>query len=217
MKVKICGMTTFNDALAAAESGADMVGFNFYPKSPRYITPMACASLMLRFCDQGFSTVAVGIFVNEPVESVWEIMDMCGLQLAQLHGDESPNELMELGNRAYKAIRPRTLAEATTLLKQFEGSRTSEPSLLLDTHKMGHYGGTGLRADWKIASELARLTPLMLAGGLKPENVTAALVIVKPWGVDVCSGVEASPGKKDRKKVEAFIHAVREFETENEA
>jgi len=136
-------------------------------------------------------------------------MDMCGLQLAQLHGDESPNELMELGNRAFKAIRPRTLDEAKTLLKQYEGSRTSEQSLLLDTHKVGHYGGTGLRADWKLASDLAQLTPLMLAGGLNPENVTAAMTNIKPWGVDVSSGVESQRGQKDHMKIHAFVKAAR--------
>jgi phosphoribosylanthranilate isomerase len=216
MKVKICGITTLDDAIMAAEAGADMLGFNFYMQSPRYIKPAVCASILLRFYDRGFTTPAVGVFVNEPVGKVWETMDNCSLQLAQLHGDETPNELMELGSRAYKAIRPRNLEEAKRLLQEFSGCGASEPGFLLDTHQVGSYGGTGLRADWKVAAEIALETNLFLAGGLIPESVVPAIQSVNPWGVDVASGVESAPGKKDRQKVLDFVEAVRNYENDIE-
>ena len=214
MKIKICGLTTLDDAQIAAEAGADMLGFVFYPKSPRYISPTNCSSLVERLFARGFPIVTVGVFVNVSVGSVREILDSCGLHLAQLHGDETPNELKALNSRAFKAIRPRTADEAREAIKRYAGVGVSAPALLLDAYEIGHYGGTGSCADWNIAEELARATPLMLAGGLTPENVTKAMARVQPWGVDVSSGVECSPGKKDWQKVDAFVRAVRQYEKE---
>jgi phosphoribosylanthranilate isomerase len=215
MKIKICGLTSFEDTLMAVEAGADMLGFVFYPRSPRYISPTECASLVKELCTRGYSFVSVGVFVNKSPETVREILDFCGLDLAQLHGNESQAEVKELQDRAYKAIRPQVMSEARKMLDQYAGIRESAPTLLIDAYQTGQYGGTGSCVDWSIAAELAQSTSLLLAGGLTHENVSTALSAVQPWGVDVSSGVESEPGRKDQQKIKAFVHAVRMFEREN--
>ena len=212
VKVKICGLTNLEDTLVAIEAGVDMIGFNFYPKSPRYLSPAVCAGLVEELRERGIVTVTVGVFVNSPVETVADILEKCDLQLAQLHGDEPPTYLEVLGDFAYKAIRPKTVTEAREALRQYAGQGVPAPALLLDAHKVGHYGGTGQRGDWGLAAELARTEPILLAGGLTPDNVSEALSQVRPWGVDVASGVERAPGSKDHQKIEAFLRAVRQFE-----
>lgn len=214
MKIKICGLTRLDDALAAAEAGADMLGFNFYPGSARYISPQACAELVrgLRTCK--VPTTTVGVFVNLPPGEVASTLEMCGLHLAQLHGDEPPSDLELLRRRAFKAIRPTGLAEAKASARLYAAMGPLAPALLVDAHTRGMYGGTGTQADWTIASELAREVPLLLAGGLTPDNVAEAITSVSPWGVDVASGVENAPGCKDRHKMTAFIECVRELEEE---
>lgn len=216
MKTKICGITTLDDAQAAVEAGADILGFVFYPNSPRYISPGDCASLVDGLSARGHSMVTVGVFVNESVEMVYEILDICGLDLAQLHGDETENELKKLKGKAYKAVRPRSMDEANMLFQRYAGVGVASPGLLLDAYRVDHYGGTGTYADWNICAQLSRRTPLLLAGGLRAENVKEALEVVKPWGVDVSSGVESSPGEKDWRKLHAFVGAVREYEKENQ-
>jgi len=217
LKIKICGLMNLEDALAAAESGADMLGFNFYPPSPRSITIEGCAGIVAKIRQRHPLIETVGVFVNESTESIEQTLAACDMQYAQLHGDESPTDVKKLAARAYKTIRPQSEQEARRLCQQFAGIGAPYPALLLDACKLGFYGGTGELADWGIAAQLARSTPLLLAGGLTPDNVLAAIEQVQPWGVDVASGVESAPGKKDVTKLKAFIHAIRKRETEKPA
>jgi len=214
LKIKICGLTNYEDTLAAVEAGADMLGFNFYPPSPRSITIEDCAEIVAKIRRRNTDVVLVGVFVNKSIETIEDTLAACDLQLAQLHGDEAPSEVEALASRAYKAIRPKSEDEARMQWRQFAGLGTSHPALLLDAYKLGSYGGTGEVADWGVAAELARSVPLLLAGGLTPQNVLAAIEQVQPWGVDVASGVESTPGKKDVNKMKAFIQTIRRQETE---
>jgi phosphoribosylanthranilate isomerase len=209
MIVKICGLTNFDDALAAAELGADYLGFNFYPKSPRCIAASECekivAALRPPFPDLSYT----GVFVNHPVADILRIVKRCNLDTAQLSGDEPPGALAALGSektRAFKAIR--ATMDARTLEK-YAALAAGEPALLLDATAPDRYGGTGRTADWYWAKEVASRHPVFLAGGLTPENAGAAIRKVKPWGVDTASGIESSTGKKDRGKMAAFIAAAR--------
>lgn len=201
MRVKICGLTTLEDALCAAEAGADYLGFIFYPKSPRYVTPEACAAIVAGLPP---TVIPVGLFVNEAPERVAEVLAHCGLQLAQLHGDEPPAALAALEGRAYKAFRGPGVAHAA-----YAAAGPGQPAFLVDAQVAGAYGGTGHTADWAAARALAAQYPLMLAGGLTPENVAAAIAAAQPWGVDVASGVERAPGLKDHAKVRAFVEAAK--------
>jgi phosphoribosylanthranilate isomerase len=204
-KIKICGIKTVDDALAAMDAGADMIGFNFYPKSPRYIDVDKCRDIMSVMRKYGHVTY-VGVFVNASIEEIHVTMENCGLSLAQLHGDETPEVLNALNGKAFKAFRgvPQSLDDF---------ARNSAPALLVDAAVKGSYGGTGTTADWNSAAELAKKYPLLLAGGLTPENVVEAVNRVKPWGVDVASGVESAPGMKDPKKMKAFVQAIQGLET----
>jgi phosphoribosylanthranilate isomerase len=211
MIVKICGIKTLDIALAAIEAGADMLGFNFYPPSSRYISPEKCAEIVASLKDAGISVINVGVFVNDDTLRVQEILDLCSLDLAQLSGDETQEDLAALKGKAFKALRPKSLAEADEQLVMF--GRNQTPALLVDAHVKGAYGGTGETGDWAIAQHLATRTPILLAGGLNPENVVAAVRVVNPWGVDVASGVESSPGVKDPARISAFIAAARSGNT----
>ena len=207
MNIKICGITTLDDTLAAVEAGADMLGFNFYPPSPRSIEPAACGAMVAALRARGASTTMVGVFVNMPPGRVAAIMDECGLNLAQLSGDEPPSDLVMLGERAFKGIRPRDAAEAVTLAARYV-VRDTPPVLLVDTSAgAGQFGGTGQIGDWDAAAAVAAAHPILLAGGLRPDNVAAAIAAVRPWGVDVASGVESSPGRKDAAKMRDFVRA----------
>jgi indole-3-glycerol phosphate synthase/phosphoribosylanthranilate isomerase len=205
--VKICGITNLNDALAAVEAGADILGFNFYEPSPRYVCPADCARLVAALQNRGASVTMVGVFVNSPLQEVASILNNCGLDLAQLHGDEPPVFLEALDGQAFKAIRPPTLAAAQIEARRY-ACRAAPPALLVDAFRSGQYGGTGQIGDWTLAGALAAEYPLLLAGGLRPENVATAVAQVRPWGVDAASGVEASPGRKDADKMKAFVSAV---------
>jgi phosphoribosylanthranilate isomerase len=202
-KVKICGITTANDALAAMDAGADMLGFNFYPKSPRYIDPGKCRDIMSVMRKYGHITY-VGVFVNATVADIRATIETCGLSLAQLHGDETSEMLKSLYGRAFKAFRGVTDVGADKRM-----IASGAPAFLVDAAVKGAYGGTGVKADWSAAAELAKQYPLLLAGGLTPENVAEAVRQVRPWGVDVASGVESVPGVKDISKMKAFVKAVR--------
>ncbi|MBN1581680.1 MAG: phosphoribosylanthranilate isomerase [Anaerolineae bacterium] len=213
-KVKICGITNVDDARCAVEAGADFLGFILYPKSPRYITPEQIASITLTIRDEfGAQTPRfVGVFVNETVEQVKTAIHAAGLDLAQLHGDERPREVKALFPYAFKALRPQTLEEAETALARFRPvflQNDDLPQLLVDAYHPQHYGGTGTQADIDIAQWLSRPIRLLLAGGLAPENVAAAIAQAQPWGVDVSSGVEASKGIKDHGRIRAFINAAK--------
>lgn len=199
-KVKICGIRTVADALAAKEAGADLIGFNFYPKSPRYIDVGGCRDIMSVMRRYGHITY-VGVFVNASVPEIRATLETCGLSLAQLHGEETAEMLKALDGKAFKAFRGVPASP--------DGfARGDAPALLVDASVKGAYGGTGVTADWNRAAELAKQYPLLLAGGLTPENVAEAVRQVKPWGVDVASGVETSPGLKDTGKMKAFVKAI---------
>jgi phosphoribosylanthranilate isomerase len=203
VQVKICGLTSLDDALAAMDSGADYLGFNFYAKSPRHIEPEACARITAELSRREVQVKTVGVFVNHSPAEVAALLDECRLDLAQLHGDEQVEHLPELRGRAFKVVRGATPSEdALQALAQFG---PGQPAFLLDAHAPGMYGGTGQLADWNAAGALAARYPIFLAGGLTPDNVAAAIAQVSPWGVDVASGVEAAPGKKDAAKMKAFV------------
>ena|SRR5688572_18529207 len=200
-RIKICGIRTVNDALAAVDAGADLLGFNFYPKSPRYIDVGTCRNIMSVMQKYGHITY-VGLFVNASVVEVRTTIEICGLSLAQLHGDETSEMLDALSGKAFKAFRG--------VPQSINGfARSDAPALLVDAAVKGAYGGTGVTADWSAAAELANQYSMLLAGGLTPDNVADAVRQVNPWGVDVASGVESSPGQKDPSKMKAFVQAVR--------
>jgi phosphoribosylanthranilate isomerase len=213
-RVKICGITTLEDAFIAVEAGADMLGFNFYAPSPRYLTPAACRAITddLRAQLGASCPLLIGVFVNEPAAG--EIVTQAGLDYAQLHGDESPEALAALAGRAFKAIRPRTVEEVAAQAAVFlphapVGDHT--PALLVDAYHKDQYGGTGERTSLRIAQAACKATPrLLLAGGLMPDNVAELVRAFRPWGVDVASGVEgATKGRKDSAAVQAFMTEVK--------
>lgn len=208
-KIKICGIKTIKDALAAMDVGADLIGFNFYPKSPRYIDPGICRDIMAVMRKYGH-IMYVGVFVNASVAEIRATMDTCALTLAQLHGDETPDLLKSLSGRAFKAFRGMPANMDAYV-------RNNAPAFLVDASVKGAYGGTGVTADWNGAAELAKQYPILLAGGLTPENVAEAMQRVQPWGVDVASGVESAPGVKDAKKLKTFVQAVKRLETRDQS
>jgi phosphoribosylanthranilate isomerase len=202
-KIKICGIKTLQDATSAIEAGADMIGFNFYSKSPRYVEVGQCRDIMSTMRRYGHVKY-VGVFVNSSLEDILAAMDTCGLSFAQLHGDESVAMLQALNGKAFKAFRL-----STDFVTDSRMVTDLEPAFLVDAAVKGVYGGSGVKADWSAASELAKKYKFLLAGGLTPENVADAVKQVKPWGVDVASGVESSPGVKDEAKMSTFVKAVR--------
>jgi len=212
-KVKICGITNLDDAILAIEAGADMLGFNFYPPSPRYISPDACRELIAALERQNLTAVYVGVFVNASSEEIARTLNECGLDLAQLSGDESPVSLLDFKDKAFKGLRPQSLNEAIGRSQEYAKVKTV-PALLVDAHQAGAYGGTGRLANWGIARVIAERYPILLAGGLHTGNVARALNEVRPWGVDVASGVEVNPGKKDHQLVRDFIRAVKNIDQE---
>lgn len=201
--VKICGITNLEDALAAIESGADALGFNFYERSPRYINPMDARRIIEQL--RG-SVMTVGVFVNEvEPERVERIADKIGLKAVQLHGDETP---------AYcRALKDRFVIKAMSVGVDFDLQRVKDyeaDSILLDAFAGHARGGTGRVIDWNVARRVSELVPkLFLAGGLSPENVSEAVALVNPFAVDACSSLESAPGRKDARRVRAFIKAAR--------
>jgi phosphoribosylanthranilate isomerase len=216
MKVKICGITTLEDALAAAEAGADLLGFNFVKASPRYITPDAAQTL----CDTlraqlGINCpVLVGVFVNATDSDISIITNKVGVDFAQLSGDESIDAMKELRGLGYKAIQPLNVAMALDDVSYFTPRFPTDervPSLLLDAYHPSLLGGTGEQVNVELALAVkAKVPRLMLAGGLTPDNVAERAAAIAPWGVDVASGVESgTPGVKDVSKMVAFINAAK--------
>jgi len=203
--VKICGIKTLKDALAAIDAGADYLGFNFYPKSARFVEKGTCAEITSVLRREHPQIKLVGVFVNSPVDEVKAVLETCHLDLVQLHGDETPEMFAQLAPHVFKAFRgiPESVAG-------FE--RNEAPIMLIDAAVKGVYGGSGVTADWSAAAELAKRYPLLLAGGLTPENVGAAIGQVKAWGVDTASGVESAPGEKDAAKMSAFVKEVKRIE-----
>jgi len=214
--VKICGVTTLEDALAAARAGADLIGLNFYPPSPRYLTPEDARAIIegLRATLGADCPTLGGVFANDPPEGVRAIRRRVGLDFVQLSGDEPVSDLALLGGYSVKALRPRDIDEALELARRYHPHTPTAdhlPSLLLDAYHPDLYGGTGEQASVEVAAAVRGITPrLMLAGGLTPENVAARVRAIQPWGVDVASGVEgAIKGRKDAERMRAFVEAVR--------
>ena len=210
--VKICGLTNVEDARVAADAGADFLGFVFHPPSKRAVTPATVAHISAVLRARGDRPMLVGVFVDETADTIAQLLDSCRLDLAQLSGHETPNLIGDpdspLFGRSFKALKPTNLVEAEAEAEWYlpPVMTPSAPSLLIDAFHPDLPGGTGLRADWAIAAELARTTPrLMLAGGLNPENVTEAILQVRPFAVDVSGGVESQPGRKNRDQIKAFI------------
>ena len=199
--IKICGIKTLKDALAAIDAGADYLGFNFYPKSVRFVEKETCAEITSVLKKEHPQIKLVGVFVNSTVDEIKNILETCSLDLAQLHGDETRETFAQLAPRAFKAFRG--IPSDITGYERNDG-----PAFLVDAAVKGVYGGSGVTADWSAAAELAKKYPLLLAGGLTPENVADAVRQVKPWGVDVASGVESAPGEKDASKMKAFVRAI---------
>lgn len=213
-KVKICGITNLEDARCAAEAGAHFLGFIFHAKSPRFVRPEQAAAITgtLRSELEPRAPRFVGVFVNEPVSHVQQVLERAGLDLAQLHGSESPAQVRELDSRAFKAIRPQTRADAEAAVAAYRHVFAEDdrlPQLLLDAYHPHQLGGTGLPVDLDMAQPIAQQCRLLLAGGLTSETVGAAIRRVQTWGVDVSSGVERAKGLKDHAQVRAFITTVK--------
>lgn len=201
VRVKICGITNTDDALHAASCGADALGFVFYSGSPRCVTPAQVRAISEAL--PPFVT-RVGLFVNETPERIRAIAGECGLDVLQLHGDEPPEACLLPPYRVIKGVRPREVADLGRL------AAYPVAALLVDAAVPGQFGGTGQRADWQLAAQLVATRRVILAGGLTPVNVTAAVQAVHPYGVDVSSGVEQAPGRKDPEKVAQFIRMAKE-------
>lgn len=204
IKIKICGITNVEDAQVAVEAGADALGFVLYRTSPRHVEPAAVRAIVAELPP---FILPVGVFVNEDPLVVRNLMDDCGLALAQLHGDESASYCETLGRPSLKAIRLKDRS-GFLALAELRG-RANVRGFVIDAFSDAAYGGTGATVDWSLAEKAARAAPVLLAGGLTPVNVMKAIQIVRPYGVDVSSGVEERPGKKDPTKVRAFIEAAR--------
>lgn len=200
--VKICGVTNLEDALAAVEAGADLLGFNFYRRSPRYLSPEDARRIVERLPE---TVTGVGVFVNEPAEEVEAIAREAGLGTVQLHGDETPEFCRSLrGLKAIKALRVRQGFDAAAC------SLYPVEAVLLDAYTAGAFGGTGHTFDWTLARQARALVErLFLAGGLTPDNVAEAVRAVRPYAVDVCSGVETSPGRKSPQLMRRFVEQVK--------
>jgi len=200
-RVKICGITNLADAKVAVEARADALGFVFYEKSPRHITILAAAAISKQL--PGF-VMRVGVFVNAPEDVVLRAIGECGLTLLQFHGEEPPGYCSQFGLMSMKAFRMR---DAGTLK---ELAKYPTDAWLLDAYSSEAIGGSGEKFNWDLAIEAQKFgRPIFLAGGLTPDKVAEAVRQVRPFGVDVSSGVEISPGKKDPAKVRAFIEAVK--------
>jgi phosphoribosylanthranilate isomerase len=211
IRVKICGITNLDDANVAVDAGADLLGFIFYPKSPRYVEPERARAIVTALRADAHAPKFVGVFVNESLKSVKAAIDLAQLDLVQLHGSEPASMVLELSPRAYKSLRPRDADEARTAVAEYRGAiKGTVPAFIVDAYDAKRFGGTGTRADWEIAASIAREFPVLLAGGLTAENVADAMATVQPWGVDVSSGVERAPGLKDHVKVREFIRAVKQ-------
>lgn len=202
VEVKICGITNMSDAFIAAECGADALGFIFYPKSQRYVAPEKVKEIIQKL---PYEIIKVGVFVNHEIHEVKEIVKFCSLNLIQLHGDETPEYCDHFQTSSLiKAVSLRT-EEDIQKLKDY-----SVRAILVDASEPGHYGGTGKDSDWSLAKKVKETHPLILAGGLNKENVREAIETVKPQAVDINSGVEISPGKKDPEKIKEIIAILHE-------
>ena len=203
VQIKICGITNIDDAMAAASAGADALGFVFHPASPRYVTPDR-ARYIIESLPQAVCTV--GVFVNLSAAEVLQIAELCGLDFIQLHGGETQDYCRRLPReRLIKALSFRSEEEFAVM------AGYPVRAFLIDAHDPVRHGGTGRTCDWNLAGKAAARHPLILAGGLNGENIIAALTAVHPLAVDISSGVETAPGKKDHEKIRSVIASVQRF------
>ena len=205
MKIKICGITNMDDALLAAELGADALGFIFVKTSPRHIRPSTVRKIIQELPP---FVIPVGVVADAEHDEILELIDETGICCVQLHGNESPKQLVKFPVPVYKSFRVDKKFNLETL-QRYKGS-----AYLLDTHVDGTLGGTGKTFDWDIAVKAKAYGRIILAGGLNPENILEAIQKVQPYAVDVNSGVESAPGKKDRNKLERLFNAIRSLQNE---
>jgi len=202
--VKICGLTTLSDATAAWRAGADLLGFIFVAGSPRCVTPARAADIVRGLRGEGCDAPAVGVFAGMPIDEVRRTAEAVGLDLVQLHGDETPAQAAEAGRPVIMARRVRDRVPWEDL------ARYEAWAYLLDSHVPGRLGGTGRAWDYGVAAEgRPEGTRVILAGGLDPDNVVAAVRAVRPWGVDVATGVEIAPGRKDAARMVQFVQRAK--------
>ncbi len=200
IKIKICGITNLDDAMAAADAGADALGFNFYKKSPRYIEPEKAAEIIAQLPP---FILPVAIFVNEREDRIREVLAKTCMQGVQFHGDETPEFCQRFGNRVIKAFQVKDKESLKTM------AHYRVAAYLLDSYRDGLRGGTGTTFDWHLAIVAKTFGRIILAGGLNPENVAEAVKLVQPYGIDVAGGVEKEKGVKDHAKLKKFITEVR--------
>ena len=200
--IKICGITEVNDAVKIAEMGINALGFIFYPKSKRYILPDKTKEI-IKHLPPLINTV--GVFVNEKKENVIDVLNRCPIDILQFHGDETPEYCGQFNKRIIKTFRVNRDFSFDALSK-FPAS-----AFLLDSLVSGEYGGTGVVFDWDVAVEAKNYGKIILSGGLNPENVSEAITKVNPYGIDLSSGVEIKPGKKDIRKVEEIVKICKKF------
>ncbi len=205
-EIKICGMTRGEDALFAVSCGVDALGFIFYAPSPRYVTPEAARLIISAL---PIEVIKVGVFVNQDAREVRQIFDFCSLDLIQLHGDETPDYCGNfLPTQLIKAVSLNSEADLVTL------ATYPVRALLVDSRTAAYYGGTGMRANWELAARVRQSYGLVLSGGLSENNIAAALAEVSPPAVDINSGVESSPGRKDHEKVRRIVEMIRSKDDE---
>ncbi len=204
VRIKICGFTDPEQACLACEAGADAIGFVFAPKSPRLISKEDARQIIKKLPPL---IQTVGVFVDESADTIRQVLNFCGLDLVQFHGSEPPGFCKLFAPRAIKALRVKN----ETVLDEISDYRGTVRGILLDAWSRKAQGGTGKVFDWEIARQavLSADMPVILAGGLSVDNASEAVRLVRPWGVDVSSGVESSPGVKDIEKVRRFVNTVR--------
>lgn len=207
-RVKICGITNQEDALVSVKFGSDALGFNFYKKSPRYILPKKARQIIENMPEK---ILNVGVFVNENIEKIIEIAESAKLDAIQLHGEETPEFVRKLKTKTDLEV-----IKAFRVSPNFEPEKIVEygvDAILLDAYSPNERGGTGETFDWEIANRTQKIFPKMyLAGGLSPENISRAILEVRPFGVDACSCLEKEKGVKDLQKLERFLSAVKNYE-----
>lgn len=207
MNVKICGITRYDDGLFAVQQGAWALGFVFYKKSPRYIDPLLAKTIIKKIrknCLKDF--LAVGVFVDEPIDSILKMAELTEIDCLQLHGNENKEYMNQLNRPFIKAIRPRNQKEIEELLP-WENDRP----LLVDAFSEGQHGGTGKLANWELAKFSQLLAPVILSGGLNADNIVEAIKSVQPAAVDLSSGVEKSPGVKDKTLIQNFFKKLEDL------
>jgi len=208
VRVKICGVTTPADVRAVADAGADSVGLNFYQKSPRYVDPRAAGELVRAL---GPFTAAVGVFVCTPIRQACATAFQLGLRAVQTYPDAPPDEdpYPFAHVPAFRVKDETSLAAVRAYVAAARAAGRAPAAVLIDSHVEGQMGGTGHRPPWHLLAGFDPGVPLILAGGLTPENVAEAVRLIRPWGVDVASGVESAPGRKDPGKIRAFVDTAK--------